>query len=338
MTDSVYDVTPASDEPVAGWHPGTPGVPGTEARRTACRTPRTGRTAAADLVPAGRGAPRARVVRARLRPRRRPGRVVRAGRAARRGAGGPAAGRAGDAASRRPAVDGELRVRLVPGHRAVAGGARRRHHEPPDRRRPHAGRDGGAQRQPRDQLHAARARGRRLRPDHRTRAGRVPGCIGPARDRGRTADRAGRRVAPTRRAGRPVGPQQGHRGAQDTAVRRPGGAVRPGTGTRLRVLAVAGVPLPRELLPAARQLGCGLPHHPHQDQDAQAARHPRARRRVRQAVPRTRPRHRPDRLRQVHDARRAHRPRQRDPCRPHRHGRGPDRVHARAQEGDHQPA
>lgn len=26
MTDSVYDLTPAGDEPVDGWHPGTPGL------------------------------------------------------------------------------------------------------------------------------------------------------------------------------------------------------------------------------------------------------------------------------------------------------------------------
>ncbi|WIB37117.1 ATPase, T2SS/T4P/T4SS family [Curtobacterium sp. MCJR17_043] len=221
-------------------------------RRSPCRTPRAGRAGGTDLVPARRGS---RAVGGRLRPRRRPDRVVRAGRAARRRPRRAAAGRAGDPAGRGPAVDRHLRVRPVPGDRALAGGARGRDHEPPERRAARADPGGHADRQPRDQLHPPRARGGRLRPHHRPRAGRLPGRIGPARDRGRPADRAGRRVAPTRRAGRPVGPQQGHRRPQDAPVGRPGRAVRPGAGTRLRVLAVAGVPLPRELLPAARQLG-----------------------------------------------------------------------------------
>ncbi|WIB26312.1 type IV pilus twitching motility protein PilT [Curtobacterium sp. MCSS17_015] len=53
MTDSVYDVTPASDEPVAGWHPGTPGVPGTElGGRRAARLAQAGQQPPTSYPPA----------------------------------------------------------------------------------------------------------------------------------------------------------------------------------------------------------------------------------------------------------------------------------------------
>ena len=71
---------------------------------------------------------------------------------------------------------------------------------------------------------------------------------------------------------------------------------------------------------------------------ARAARAAGAALRARRHGARPRPRHRPDRVGQVDDARGAARPHQPDPARAHPHDRGPDRVPAQAQELHRQPA
>ena len=63
-------------------------------------------------------------------------------------------------------------------------------------------------------------------------------------------------------------------------------------------------PLPREHLPPARLARRGVPPHPVRDQDARGPRRPAGGRELRGAAPWLRPGHRPDRLRQVDDARR----------------------------------
>lgn len=62
MTESVYDVTPASDEPVAGWHPGTPGMPGVEVGgRRAARLAQAAQAAPTSYPPAAAAGPSAAV-------------------------------------------------------------------------------------------------------------------------------------------------------------------------------------------------------------------------------------------------------------------------------------
>ena len=86
------------------------------------------------------------------------------------------------------------------------------------------------------------------------------------------------------------------------------GEVRGGARARLRLLGARPGPLPRQHLPAARLRRCGLPHHPVRDQEARGPRRPAVGRQLRDAAARLRPRHRPDRFRQVDDAGVAGRP------------------------------
>ena len=97
-------------------------------------------------------------------------------------------------------------------------------------------------------------------------------------------------------------------------------------------------PLPRERVHAARRASAAFRLIPHDDADAALARPAARARGVHQEAARVRARHRPDRLGQVHDARRDARPDQRDAAGAHPHDRGPDRVPAQAQEVHRQPA
>ena len=96
--------------------------------------------------------------------------------------------------------------------------------------------------------------------------------------------------------------------------------------------------LPRQRLLPAHERRRRLPADPADDQVARAARDAAAPLRPLRQAARAHPRHRPDRLRQVDDARLAARPDQRDPARAHPHDRGPDRVPPLAPELHRQPA
>ena len=100
--------------------------------------------------------------------------------------------------------------------------------------------------------------------------------------------------------------------------------------SRLRARARHEGALPRELPAQADRHRRGVPRDPDDHQDARRARraagHPQARR----AARRPRARHRPDRQRQVDDARRDDRSHQPHALRPHPHDRGSGRVRAPA--------
>ena len=97
-------------------------------------------------------------------------------------------------------------------------------------------------------------------------------------------------------------------------------------------------PLPRQRLLPARGARRRLPRHPGGAEDARGARPAALARRAGDAAARPRPRHRPDRLRQVDDARGDDRRGQPQPHRSHPHDRGPDRVRAPPQALHRQPA
>ena len=96
--------------------------------------------------------------------------------------------------------------------------------------------------------------------------------------------------------------------------------------------------LPRQRLLPAHERRSRLPADPADDQVARAARDAAAALRALRQASRAHPRHRPDRLGQVDDARLAPRPDQRDPARAHPHDRGSDRVPPLAPELHRQPA
>ena len=89
-------------------------------------------------------------------------------------------------------------------------------------------------------------------------------------------------------------------------------AARDEAPARLLVLGSGPRALPRQRLLPAREHRRRVPHDPGADQDARGAEPARAPLRARRQAARPRPRHRPDRLRQVDDARRAARPHQPD--------------------------
>ncbi len=93
--------------------------------------------------------------------------------------------------------------------------------------------------------------------------------------------------------------------------------------------------LPREPLPAGTRLGGRPAHDPAACPRDRGARPPGARRERRAHHARARPRHGPDGLGQVHDARGAPRLDQPDALGAHHHDRGPRRVHPPAREVRH---
>ena len=169
-----------------------------------------------------------------------------------------------------------------------------------------------------------RERRRRLR----ARAGAVPRRLRSARHRELDADAAHRRTPAPRHGRRHLECRGGRRRRPRPDERRADGDLRQGPRARLRLRTARRHPLPRQLLPAARRDRRGVPHHLDQ--------HPVARRAgcsgcggpVRHPAPRPRPGDGPDRLRQVDDPGRAHRPGEPHAVRPHRDRRGPDRVRA----------
>ena len=169
----------------------------------------------------------------------------------------------------------------------------------------------------------ADGRARGVRPAHH---GREPARIPRAR-----THRARGGIRALRRRGNP-------RDALPDPLERAAEALRAEPPARLRVLDAGRRALPRERLFPAGGGGRGLPSHSAGDQDdggagaAGRAAHARA------GAARTRARHRPDRLRQVDDARGDHRRDQPHPVGAHPHRRGSDRVRPPPQEVHRQPA
>ncbi len=166
-----------------------------------------------------------------------------------------------------------------------------------------------------------RARGFRL-----AHHGREPARVPRAR-----THRARGGIRALRRRGNPVD-------ALPDPLERAAEAFRAEPAARLRVLDAGSRALPRQRLLPARGGGRGLPSHPAGDQDdggaATAGRPPHAG----GEAARPRARHRPDRLRQVDDARGDHRRDQPHPLGAHPHRRGSDRVRPPPQEVHRQPA
>ena len=135
--------------------------------------------------------------------------------------------------------------------------------------------------------------------------------------------------------------------AEDTAGHRPRSDSRQRDGTahaerhrldRPVVRAARSLPLPRQRLPPARHVRDRDAHDRAEDSVDPGARPAAGDRRLRDAEERHRARDRPDRIGQVVDARRDHRPDQHQPRRSHPDHRGSDRVPAQAQEGHRPPA
>ena len=165
-----------------------------------------------------------------------------------------------------------------------------------------------------------------------------PWCVRPAPHQRCAAHDPLQRLA---RAAGGVRPPEAQRAAAHAVLGAdpaPARAVRGAPGARLRLRAPRPGPLPREPLPAARLDRCGVPCHPVRDQDAREPGRPAAGGQLRRPAARVRPRHGPDRFRQVDDTGLTDRPGQPHPQRPHHDRRGPDRVPAQAQEVGHQPA
>ena len=115
-------------------------------------------------------------------------------------------------------------------------------------------------------------------------------------------------------------------------------ALRDRARARLRLRAAGAGPVPGQRLPPARVPGRGVPADPLRDQEPGGPRHPAGGEQLRRPAARHGPRHRTDRLGQVDDARRARRPGEPDPPRPHHDRRGPDRVPPPAQGLPGEPA
>ena len=164
--------------------------------------------------------------------------------------------------------------------------------------------------------------------------GAAPGRAAGGSDLHLTAGRrrrSGSTAALRQADGLPSGTPTRVRAAPPPCSRRAGGGLRARPRARLRVRVSGRAAVPGELLDAARLDGGGVPGHPARHQGPRGAGRARRWSTVRRPAARPRAGHRPDRLGQVDDARRADRPRQPHPRRPHHHDRGPDRVPARAQ-------
>ncbi len=116
--------------------------------------------------------------------------------------------------------------------------------------------------------------------------------------------------------------QPAHRGAEASLRGRP--------RARFLLRAFAVSPLPRQLFLQKGSVGGRLPRRSLQDPELPGARPAPGRERAVQAAARARARHRTDRQRQVHHPRVDGRQGQPGATRARRHGRGPDRVRARA--------
>ena len=159
----------------------------------------------------------------------------------------------------------------------------------------------------------------------------------PAPDRGLAADAAQARPAARRSTTRaePAG------GARDRLLdphQRPAPEAGDRLADRPRLLDPRQGPLPRERLLPARLDRRRLPPDPAGDAGARHARPAAGAARLHQEAARVRAGHGPDRLGQVHHARRDDRRDQRGAPRAHPHDRGPDRVPAPSQELHRQPA
>jgi hypothetical protein len=166
-------------------------------------------------------------------------------------------------------------------------------------------------------------RPRRLRP--------APHRRHPAVDPRPRRDRRARRV-PEVSARRPAEDALQHHDAEAA------GAVRERARARHELLDPGQGPVPRQHLPAAGRHRVRDACHPVRDPAARDARHPRAGVELRLPAARVRAGDRPDRVRQVDDARVDHRPRQPQPGRAHHDRRGPDRVPPQPQAVGGQPA